>query len=203
MTHHLLCGTQRAQGSDGFRYPTSEEISWIRRRYDAIRVSVWPPEIMIYINKPRKIVPYTVAALLAQFVSEESNLQCSIPGAFKHSDPLKYSLNRYEFPLEETRRVIINKLCEEVDIRAIHFVPPLIIVGIDVSTGRTCAMKSLSGKAGGLNIMYYESAEGYWEGNSQKAYERLITPTSTVSDHNNYLQQSPFQQSPGVCLSSA
>lgn len=31
----------------------------------------------------------------------------------------------------------------------------------------------------------------------------LITPTSIVSDHSNYLQKSPFQLSPGVCLSSA
>lgn len=151
----------------GFRYPTSEEISWICRRYDATRISVGPPEIIIYTNKPPKIVLYTVAALLARFVPEEFNLQCSIPGGFKplsttqRSDLLKYSLYRYEFPLEETRREIINKLCEEVDIRVVHFVPSLIIVEIDVSTGRTYARKSLPGKAGGLNIMYHESAEGY------------------------------------------
>lgn len=200
-----LCKTD----GSGFRNPTSKEMSWIRRRYNAIQVSVSPPEITIYTNKPPKIVPYTVAALLARFVPEESNLQCSTPGAFKplsttqRNDLLTHSLCRYEFPLEETRRDIINKLRKEVDIRAVHFVPPLIIVEINVSTGRTYARKSLPGKAGGLNIMYHESAEGYWEGNSQKAYGRLITPTSKVSDHSNYLQQSPYHLSPGVCISSA
>lgn len=56
----------------GFRYPTSQELSWILKRYDAIRVSISPPEIITYTNKPPKTVPYTVAALLARFVPEES-----------------------------------------------------------------------------------------------------------------------------------
>lgn len=184
-------------------------MTWILKRYGAIRISVSPPEILIYLNKPPKTVPYTMAALLARFVPAESNLHCSIVGAFKplstteRSDLLKYSLYRYEFPPEEARREIINKLCEEVDIRAVHFVPPITVVEIDISTGRTYARKSLPGKAGGQNIMYHESPEGYWEGNCQKEYEMLITPTSTVSDDSDYLQESPFQLSPGVCLSSA
>lgn len=168
-------------------------MTWILKRDGAIRISVSHPEILIYTNKLPKTVPYTVAALLARFVPAESNLHCSIVGAFKplstteRSDLLKYSLYRYEFPPEEARREIINKLCEEVDIRAVHFVPPIIVVEIDVSTGRTYARKSLPGKAGGQNIMYHESPEGYWEGNCQKEYEMLITPTNTVSHHSNYL----------------
>lgn len=184
-------------------------MSWIRKRYNAGKVSVSPPDLMIYTDQPPKTIPYTVAALLARFVPENSSLHCSIPGTFKplstteRSDLLTYPLKRYEFPLEETRKEIINKLREEIDIRAIHFVPPLIIVEIDVSTGRTYARKLLPGKAGGVNIMYHESQEGYWKGNSQRAYEKLVTPTSTVSDQSNFLQKSPFQLSPSICLSSA
>lgn len=193
----------------GFRWPTSEEMDWIRNRYNASRVDFSPPDLMIYTNQPPKTVPYTVAALLARFVPEGSDCHCSIPRGFKplstnqRDDLLSYSINRYEFPLEGTRHEIISKLLKEVDIREVHFVPPLIIVEIDVSTGRTYARKSLPGKAGGLNIMYHESSEGFWKGNRQKSYERLITPSSAVSDQSNYLQQSPFQLSPGICLSSA
>lgn len=195
--------------SSGFRDPTAAETSWIHERYSANKIGFSPPDVLIYTNQPPKNVPYTVAGMLARFVPEDSTFQCSIPGAFKplstteRSDLLAYPLHRYEFPLEESRYEIINKLLKEVDIRAVHFVPPLVIVEIDVSTGRTYARKSLPGKAGGLNIMYHESIEGYWKGNSQKAYERLVTPTSTVADLSNYLQASPFELSPGICLSSA
>lgn len=37
----------------------------------------------------------------------------------------------------------------------------------------------------------------------ERAIAKKHTPTSGVSDHSNYLQQSPFQLSPGICLSSA
>lgn len=87
-------------------------------------------------------------------VHKRSNLASTIYakalyGAFKplsttqRSDLLTCSLHCYKFPFETTRHEIINKLREEVGIRTFHFVPPLIIVEINVSSGRTYEKKSL------------------------------------------------------------
>lgn len=150
----------------------SDEMSWISNRYRASRVDFSHPYLIIYANQPPEIVPYTVAAVLARFLPEQSTIVCSLPLTFKalstteRSDILAYTLDRYKFPLETTRHEITNKLSEEVDSRVVHFVPPLIIVEIDVSTGLTYTRKSLPGKSGGLNLMYYESREEYWQDNS-------------------------------------
>lgn len=159
------------------RDPTSQELSWIRKRYSANLVGFSPPDLLIHTNEPPKPLPLTVAGVRARFVPAESGLKCCIPlGPFSPlrkanlDDLLPQSLLcPHEFPSEEARYEIINELREEVDIRTVHFSPPLVIVELDVSTGRVYPRSSLPGKAGGLDILYYESAEEYYTGHHNQA----------------------------------
>lgn len=195
----------------GFRYPTSGELKWLDERYHADRIDLCPPDMLIHTQEPPELIPFTVAAMLVRFIPTASNpvyYDTSPTGAFKplskteRHDILPDLLLRYEFPPSKIRNKIIDKLRREVDIRAVHFFPPLIIVEIDVRTSRYCARKSLPAKAGGLNIMYHQSEEGYWKGTSQDVCGRLTAPISSATDQSHYLQQIPFQLSPGVCLST-
>lgn len=197
--------------NSGIRSPSSEELKWIEERYQADRIDFGAPDMMIHTRQPPQPMPFTLAAMLVRFIPTEPypNYYPVPEGDFKplsttkRNDLLAAPLRRYEFPSSEIRSEIIQKLRTKADIRVIHFFPPLIIVEIDVSTGRKYERKSLPAKAGGLNIMYHVNENGYWKGTSQKAFERLTIPTSIQTDYSIYLQQKPFQLSPGVCLSSA
>ena len=58
--------------------------------------------------------------------------------------------------------------------RAIHFVPPHIIVELDATIGKKYDKKSLPARAGGLSIQYHEAHESFWNNSSQAGHERLI-----------------------------
>lgn len=96
---------------------------------------------------------------------------------------------------------IIEKLTLEVKIRAVHFLPPLIIV--EAAMGSNCTMHSLPGRAGQINIVYHDSPTAYWSGSVEKGYARLLELSELVQDDSDYLYAEPKKLSPGVCLASA
>jgi len=109
----------------------------------------------------------------------------------------------YSIPRHQECHEIIKLLELEVDIRAIHFLPPQIIVELDMTSGKKYDRHSLPSRAGGISIQYHEANESFWKGLSQMGYERLITPTDTVVDDSDYLFSNPHNISPGVCLASS
>ena len=121
----------------------------------------------------------------------------------KRDDILGHPIPLYSFPTDEQCRLIIDKIQTEVDIRAVHFIPPQIIVDIDPNSSKQYQRHSLPAEAGGQRIQYHHAPEGYFKGSSQMAYQRLVTPSSVAVDNSDYLQQSPHKITPGVCLSSA
>ncbi|KAI4223186.1 MAG: hypothetical protein L6R40_008518 [Gallowayella cf. fulva] len=90
-----------------------------------------------------------------------------------------------------------------MDIRAVHFLPPAIVIELDVSSGRAYQRFSLPSKAGGLTIKYHQSLEPYWKDSSHAAFQQLITPTAFVNDDTDYLLVGNQELCPGVCLPSA
>lgn len=192
-----------------FREPSNAEIEWICARYQAVAVHVDLPDIIITTSQPPSPIPLTVACALARFLPQDLHLP-TLPagslrpyGTTKRDDVLSYSLPKFEIPSHQQSIEVIESFSPEVHIRAVHFIPPQIIVELDPTGGRTYDTKSLPATAGGLPILYHEGVEEYWKGVSQKAYKRLITPTELVTDVSDYLFNHPHELSPGVCLSSA
>ena len=186
------------------------ESQWIQERYNAHQILVELPDIFIQTSSPPDPLPLTLAAAVVRFYPLDLNLHTTIPqgrffpyGTAKKEDILGFQIPRFVIPTEFQCQQIIQKLQEEISIRSIHFLPPIIIVELNADDEKVYGTRSLPAKAGGLNIMYHHSAEPFWKGQSQLSFARITTPPRHVRDESDYLQQSPFQISPGVCLSSA
>lgn len=192
-----------------FREMLPEESEWVFKKYNARRILIEYPDIFIQTDSPPDPIPLILAAAIVRFYPLDVTLHTTIPrGSFfpysttQREDLLGYPVHRYEIPTDNQCLEIIEKLKKETSIRSVHFLPPVIIVGLHANDGRHYGRKTLPAKAGGLNIAYHHSEEGFWKGQSQLSYARLTTPSNQVSDNSDYLEQSPFQLSLGVCLSS-
>ena len=193
-----------------FRQPLDHELQWIYQRYHAHRILVELPDVLIQTSSPPDPIPLTLAGAVVRFIPLDLNLHTSIPqGKFvpystaRREDIIGHPIPRYAIPTESQCLQILQVLKQEMSIRSVHFLPPLIIVELNADDGVIYERKSLPGKAGGLNIVYHHSTESFWDGQSQLSFARITTPTLHVKDESDYLQHSPFQISPGVCLSSA
>lgn len=191
--------------NETFRDPSREELSWIRQRYDAKSIELAFPHMCIRTVNPPHPVPWTVAAALVRFAPPESTLALtpmfdSRPYGNRDRDVLDTKLLPFSFPEPEVCISIIRNLTAEVKIRAIHFLPPLIIV--EVKNGSEYERYSLPGCAGGMNIIYHVSPTPYWANTTQLSYSRLLEPTDLVLDNSDYLYADPKILSPGVCLAS-
>ena len=176
-------------------------------RARAIHVSL--PDIIIRTDRPPTEIPLTVGGALVRFVPEDMVLPNIPVGSLRpypnsqRGDLLSSPLPLYSIPSHQQSHEIIRLLELEVDIRAVHFLPPQIIVELDNTSGKKYNRHSLPSRAGGISIQYHEANESFWKGSSQMGYERLITPTDTVVDNSDYLFNSPHEISPGVCLASS
>lgn len=193
-----------------FRQPLDHELEWICQRYHAHRILVELPDVFVQTSSPPDPIPLTLAGAVVRFIPPDLNLHTTIPkGKFfpystvKREDIIGHPIPRYAIPTESQCLHILQVLKQEMSIRSVHFLPPLIIVELNADDEVIYERKSLPGKAGGLNIVYHHSTESFWEGQSQLSLARITTPTLHVKDESDYLQHSPFQISPGVCLSSA
>lgn len=189
-----------------FRDPTREELLWIRRRFVAISIDLAFPHMCIRTLDPPNPIPCTVAAVLVRFAPPDVNIELTptvnfYPYGDKDRDVLTSKLPTFSFPDPEVCVTIIRKLALEVKMRAIHFLPPLIIV--EVAGNKVYERYSLPGRAGEITIVYHVSATPYWSGNMQLSYSRLLEPSDLVPDNSDYLYADPKILSPGVCLASA
>ncbi len=193
-----------------YRDLLDDEAKWISTRYSATRILVDLPDIFIQTGSPPDPIPLTLAAAVVRFYPLDLTIHRTIPhGVFcpysstTREDVLGYTVPRYAIPTDEQCLEVIDKLEKEIAIRSIHFLPPMIIVEIQANDGRHYERKTLPSKAGGMKIIYHHNLEPFWKGQSQLSFARLTTPSEHVDDDSDYLGQSPFQLSPGVCLSSA
>ena len=195
--------------STTFREPLARELDWMFATYRARAIHVNLPDIIITTNRPPTEIPLTVGGALVRFVPEDMVLPNTAVGFFRpyinsqRGDLLSSPLLLYSIPSHQQCHEIIRLLMLEVDIRAIHFLPPQIIVELDMMSGKKYERHSLPSRAGGISIQFHEAKESFWKGSSQMEYERLITPIDTVVDNSDYLSNSPHEISPGVCLASS
>jgi len=177
--------------------------------YRARAIHVNLPDIIIRTDQPPTEIPLTIGGALVRFVPEDMVLPNIPVGSLRpypnsqRGDLLSSPLPLYSIPRHQECHEIIKLLELEVDIRAIHFLPPQIIVELDMTSGKKYDRHSLPSRAGGISIQYHEANESFWKGLSQMGYERLITPTDTVVDDSDYLFSNPHNISPGVCLASS
>ncbi len=193
-----------------FRTPTDAEWNWLSKRFNASKIVLEFPDIIITTNVPQpQPIPLTVAGCLVRFIPPDVALPTVLPlGKFRpyssaNLNMFPFPLPKFRFPTLDQRSTIVDALQEKINLRAVYFVPPLIIVELSATDGREYERKTLPGKAGGLNIMYHHGEESFWSKSREAGYARLITPTATASDSTNYLHTEPFKLSPGVCVSSA
>lgn len=192
-----------------FREPTLQEINWISKSFDAVEVYVELPDIVVKTTSPPNQIPLTLGSALCCFIPPglpPPNLPMGhfAPYGTSNADILTATpLSRFAFPDHEVSIAIVESLSVLMDIRAVHFLPPMIVVELDVSSDRIYQRFSLPSKAGGLTIYYHQSAQPYWEDSSHSAYQRLITPSAWVNDDSNYLYAGNHELCPGVCLSSS
>ncbi|KAI4135290.1 MAG: hypothetical protein LQ347_000808 [Umbilicaria vellea] len=192
-----------------FREPLTRELDWMFATYRARTIDVELPDIVIRTDQPPTEIPLTVGGALVRFVPEDMVLHNVPDGSLRpypnrqRGDLLSSPLPLFSIPSHQQCHEIIRLLELEVDIRAIHFLPPQIIVELDIVGGKKYNRHSLPSRAGGISIQYHEANESFWKGSSQMGYERLITPTDTVVDNSDYLFNNPHRISPGVCLASS
>ena len=189
-----------------FRDPTHAELLWIRQTYRATSVDIAFPHMCIKTLHPPRPIPCTLAAALVRFGPPDVSVELtppftSRPYGDQKKDVLDSKLPLFDFPEPSTCVEIIKKLSLELKMRAIHFLPPLIIV--ELAMGNTYARHSLPGRAGDINIVYHDSQTPYWAGTVEKAYSRLLEPSELVQDCSDYLYMGQGILSPGVCLASA
>lgn len=189
-----------------FRDPTHAELLWIRQTYRATSIHIAFPHMCIKTLHPPRPIPCTVAAALVRFGPPDVSVELtppftSRPYGDQKNDVLDSKLPLFDFPEPSTCVEIIKKLSVELKMRAIHFLPPIIIV--ELAMGSTHARHSLPGRAGGINIVYHDGPTSYWAGTVEKAYSRLLEPSELVQDSSDYLYMGQGILSPGVCLASA
>ena len=189
------------------RYPTDEEWSWLFKRFDASRIDFDSTELTIATNTPLlQPVPLTIAGCLVRFLPPGGN----IPPILSYGEYRRYStptrdvfsspLSRFKFPTLEQRSSIVNALQDEVNMRAVHFLPPFVIVELSVTDGRKYERLTLPEKAGGLKIMYHHAEKGFWPKSHEFCYAELTNLPTAVNDSTNLMDTEKL--SPVVRLSS-
>ena len=175
--------------SSDFRTPTDAEWNWLRKRFNASYIVFEFPDIIITTNVPQpQPIPLTVAGCLVRFISPDVSLRTVLPlGKFRayssaKLDVFPFPLPKFRFPTLDQRSTIVDALQENLNIGAVHFVPPLIIVELSATDGREYERKTLPGKAGGLYIMYHHGEESFWSGSGKAGYARFIAFAATAND---------------------
>ncbi|PLN85034.1 hypothetical protein BDW42DRAFT_18441 [Aspergillus taichungensis] len=88
-----------------------------------------------------------------------------------------------------------------MNIHAINFISPIIVVELCHQDGRKYERISLPGVVGGRLTIYHHSNIPFW-GTAEQARERLINPSDAVQDTTNYLESDAKTMCPGVRVES-
>ena len=192
------------------RNPTDEECNWLCDRFDANRISFDSTELTITTSTASpQLVPLTIAGCLVRFVPPGVDVSPILSYAklgFYSTltrDIFPFPLPRYKFPTLEQRSIIVDTLQREVNMRAVHFLPPFVIVELSVTDGRKYERRTLPENAGGFKIMYYHAERGFWLKPYKPGYAGVSNPTTTMNDNSEVMIAEPPKFSPGVCVSSA
>jgi len=128
--------------SAAFREPRANELDWMFATYRARAIHVDLPDIIIRTDQPPTEIPLTIGGALVRFIPEDMFLPNIPAGSLRpypncrRDDLLSSPLPLYSIPSHKQCHEIIRLLELEVDIRAIHFLPPQIIVELDMISGR-------------------------------------------------------------------
>jgi hypothetical protein len=179
--------------SEDFRHPAPHEHQWIQDAFNAVCVTYAWPQIFIETPAPPSPVPLTVACVAAVFLPVGSQprylstrTDYSNP---RMADPIPESLHlpKWEKPSNDQCRVVLESLEQIMNIEAVNFIPPTIIVELRHDDGKEYGKRSLPGIVGGQTTLYHHSHTPFWKMVTQ-ARERLIDPSDAIQDTTNYLQ---------------
>lgn len=198
-----------------FRPPTHIETSWILNRYRASTVYVEWPVLYVETNFPPNPVPVTVACVAVRFVPPSSSSSSyrdfyqSIPSVNtsfaspRIPDPISaFNVKAWHLPTSNQQREIINALSNLMNVKAVNFFWPYLIVELDMDAV-IYQNHSLPGRVAGFTTIYHRSVNSIWHEMELRTRQRVIDPTSGVQDTTNYLEQGDYTLRPGVRVSSA
>ena len=202
-----------------FRVPTKIEFNWIINNFSATAVALYLPMLIIETPEPPTPLPLTVAGVATKFVPPPATkLSSSMPRALPDdrplrditgyaamrgvSDPLPFRLKRWQMPSEEQLQRIVDAVSSFCEPDFIHVLCPYIIVEIRQEPERTYQPQSIPRSIGGFAAVYHhDAAMSAFPGLSLRSRQRLIQPTATIHDTDDYLQ-AYNELCPGVQLST-
>jgi hypothetical protein len=193
-----------------YRDVTLDEVSWITKRFNAGTITVAGTfDIIVEIDTLSHLLPRTIGGMMAHFVPKGVHLDLfpEAPikpyGSHKIGDLIQESISMYDFPSNYHVSVIFEALQKIVDFHTVTFLPPVVVVELDVQTGRKYEKGSLPLTIGGCIVVWHQDSTPLFGHPKLAAKARLFDPTGTKRDEENYLTNTPHQLCPGVCLSSA
>ncbi|KAE8349273.1 hypothetical protein BDV28DRAFT_152044 [Aspergillus coremiiformis] len=193
--------------SNDFRPAAPHETQWIVDTFCAESITYAWPQIFIETATPPSSVPLTVACVAASFIPVGSkprflsaNTSYSNP---RIADPIPAHLHlpKWERPSTEQCRLVLEALGCIVNIEAINFLAPIIIVELQYGDGKEYGRISLPGLVGGRTTIYHHSPRSFWD-MQELARERLINPSEAIQDTINYPQSPLGTLCPGVRVES-
>ena len=138
---------------------------------------LFPQHIIIKTENPPKDVPLTLGGALLRFTPP--NVYLHYPSK-RRDDILTYTLSQFSFPSDAQCHEILQKLEKEVEIRAVHFIPPQIFVEIELTSPRYYERHSLPAEAGGVRIQYHQTEDEFFGGRPQVGCEDSFHPVNPL-----------------------
>ena len=193
--------------SGDFQHPTPQQNQWILEHFNAVSVTYTWPRIIIETPIPPLPVPLTVACVAAVFVPVGSRPR-HLTTRTGYSNPRlpdpippHMHLPKWGRPSSEQCQFVIERLAWNMNINAISFISPIIVVELCDQDGKKYERRSLPGIVGGRTTIYHHSDMPFW-GMAEQARERLINPLDAVQDTTNYLNSDARTMCPGVRVES-
>lgn len=197
-----------------FRFPSDEEMEWIREQYSVQAVGHFGNFLVLETAVPPKNLPLTTGGIPTMFVPvRESGKMCLYDPFTPHNntnyasprvqDPItSFKLAHWVDPSKEEMNQISFALSDLASVKRITYVWKIMIVELEAD-GRTYEDRSLPGIVAGCTALYHHSPDPYWREMSER--RRWIIPDSKmdIQDVTNYLMVESRQLRPGVRLSSS
>ena len=192
-----------------FRCPTADETRWLGERYNASRIALHFPIMIIETECPPHPLPPTVAGVATNFVPPPKPVDSSTSNArsksmqdtrpITHStnylgvrgpkDPLHFAFPRWIRPTDDQLKSLIDILFQLCNPRLVYILCPWIIVELCCDDNRVYESGSLPRKIGGYAAVYHQNPGSALEGLSLHGRRRNISPTAMVQDPSNYLNR--------------
>ncbi|PKY07996.1 hypothetical protein P168DRAFT_6147 [Aspergillus campestris IBT 28561] len=172
--------------SSTFRPPAAHESQWIFDTFSAVSVNFFWPRIIIETATPPSPTPLTIACVAAIFIPVGSKYTPPITNTnysnHRMADPIPAHFHwpKWQRPTKEQSRVVWERLGQIMNIEAVNFIPPIIIIELRHDE-REYSKRSLPGKVAGRIAVYHRGPPSFWE-TIPHTRERLIKSSDALQD---------------------